>query len=186
MKWHVFPAGRMCSIRRAMLLWLVPLFLAVGAFSAVVSYWSFSRMVSTFMDEQMQQLATALSDHPTVQPPQQDADRILKWGAYVVQTYDPTGRLQKTSWPELRLPLQAAPGFHDVRDEGRTWRVYTLQSRGVSVQIAQPLEVRSRLAAQAAWRTLAPFILVLPLLAGFVWFAVTRGLKPLAPCSSAR
>ena len=36
MKLHVFPSGPMCSIRRALLLWLVPLFLGVGAMGAVI------------------------------------------------------------------------------------------------------------------------------------------------------
>ena len=100
MKWHVFPNGPMCSIRRAMMLWLVPLFLAVGTMAAVISYWSFSRMVNTFMDEQMQQLATALADNQTIQPMPLDAERVLKWGAYVVQTYDPNGAKKVTSWAD--------------------------------------------------------------------------------------
>ena len=86
MKWQVFPNGPMCSIRRALMLWLVPLFLAVGTMAAVISYWSFSRMVNTFMDEQMQQLATALSDNRGAQPAPLDPERVFKWGAYVVQT----------------------------------------------------------------------------------------------------
>jgi signal transduction histidine kinase len=173
MKLHVFPAGPMCSIRRAMLLWLVPLFLAVGVVGAAVSYWSFSRMVSTFMDEQMQQLATALSDHPAVRPPTQDAEHVFKWGAYVVQTYDPAGRLQQTSWAGLGVPLQPAAGFHDVRQDGRGWRVYTLPAYGAgtqAVQVIQSDSFRSALAAQRAGGAILPILLLLPLSMLALWW----------------
>ena len=50
MKFHVFPRGPMCSLRRAMMLWLVPLFLLVGAASAAFSYWSYSRYARIFTD----------------------------------------------------------------------------------------------------------------------------------------
>jgi hypothetical protein len=68
MKWNVFPAGRMCSLRRALLLWLVPLFLVVGCAAAALAWWSYARMVGGFMDDQMQQLASAVAANPGVQP----------------------------------------------------------------------------------------------------------------------
>lgn len=173
MKWHVFPNGPMCSIRRAMLLWLIPLFLGVGTLGAVISYWSFSHMVSTFMDEQMQQLATALGDNKDIRPMPLNSERVFKWGAYVVQTYDPAGRLEVTSWPEVRLPLQPAGGFHDVKQDGRQWRVYTLPVSATgthSVQVVQSDGFRAKLAAERAGAAIAPILLLLPLLMLVLWF----------------
>ncbi len=43
---QVFPEGRMCSLKRVLLMWLVPLFLIVGAASAAFSYWSYRGMVA--------------------------------------------------------------------------------------------------------------------------------------------
>ena len=172
MKLHVFPSGPMCSIRRAMMLWLVPLFLLVGMVGAGISYWSYSRMVSTFMDEQMQQLATALSDNKAIQPMPLNAERVLKWGSYVVQTYDDRGALDKTSWPELRLPLQAEAGFHDVQHDGRSWRVYTLPASGSgahAVQVLQSEGFRAKLAAERAGAAIAPILLLLPLSMFALW-----------------
>ena len=186
MKWHVFPSGPMCSIRRAMMLWLVPLFLAVGTMAAVISYWSFSRMVNTFMDEQMQQLATALADNQTIQPMPLDAERVLKWGAYVVQTYDPTGVKKVTSWPDLTLGLQSTAGFHDVEHEGRGWRVYTLpayQSGSHAVQVLQSDGFRAKLAAERAGAAVAPILLLLPLSMFALWVvarAMSRALQDIA------
>ena len=53
-KWHIFPSGPMCSLRRALMLWLVPMFLVVGIGSAAVSYWSYVKMVGMFLDDQME------------------------------------------------------------------------------------------------------------------------------------
>lgn len=172
MKWQVFPHGPMCSIRRAMMLWLVPLFLAVGALGAGLSWWSYSRMVNAFMDEQMQQLATALSDNRAIRPMPMNAERVLKWGAYVVQTYDDRGTLEVTSWPELGVGMQAAEGFHHVEDGGRTWRVYTLPARiagGHAVQVLQSESFRSKLAAERAGAAAAPILLLLPLSMIALW-----------------
>jgi two-component system OmpR family sensor kinase len=173
MKLHVFPSGPMCSIRRALLLWLVPLFLGVGAMGAVISYWSFSRMVSTFMDEQMQQLASALADNRAIQPHPQDAERVFKWGAYVVQTFDGQGQLQVTSWPELRMGLQPTAGFRDLQFDGHSWRVYTLpayQPGSHAVQVLQSDGFRAKLAAERAGAAIAPILLLLPLSMFALWF----------------
>jgi len=182
-KWHVFPNGPLCSIRRAMLLWLVPLFLVVGTLGAAISYWSFSRMVSTFMDEQMQQLATALGDNKSIQPMPLNAERVFKWGSYVVQTYDEGGRLQVTSWPELALDLQRTAGFHDVQQDGRSWRIYTLPAAspgGHAVQVLQSEGFRAKLAAERAGAAIAPILLLLPLSMFALWCiarAMSRALQ---------
>ncbi|HEY0825576.1 MAG TPA: ATP-binding protein, partial [Ramlibacter sp.] len=150
---------------------------------AVVSYWSFSRMVNMFMDEQMQQLATALSDNRGAQPAPLDAERVHKWGAYVVQTYDGGGALKLSSWPELKLGLQAAPGFHQVRQDGRTWRVYTLpayEAGSQAVQVVQSEGFRAKLAAERAGAAIAPILLLLPLSMFALWFvarAMSRALQ---------
>ena len=42
------------------------------------------------------------------------------------------------------------------------------------------MRVRNRLAAEASWRTLKPFFVLLPVLGGLVWMLVGLGLRPLA------
>jgi two-component system, OmpR family, sensor kinase len=182
----VFPAGRMCSIRRAMLLWLLPVFLVVGVSAAAVSYWSHARMVNTFMDEQMQQLAVALGDNHDIQPLPLSAERVVKWGAYVVQTYDPRGQLKVTSWPDLRVGVQGATGFHDVLQDGGGWRVYTMQPTrpdGVTVQVVQSERFRDKLAAERAGAAVLPILLLLPLSMLVLWLvarAMSRALHDIA------
>jgi len=110
-RFHVFPVGPMCSLRRVLLMWLVPLFLLVGAASAAFSYWSYSQMVGEFMDDQMAQLGQSIvmqDEH--MMPPPLTAERIHKWGSYAVQVYGTDGTLVASSWPTLAAPLQQQPG----------------------------------------------------------------------------
>lgn len=180
MKWQVFPKGPLCSLRRALMLWLVPVFLVVGAGSAAVSYWSYSRMVGMFLDDQMEQLAQALSNNEMPTPVPQNAERVNKWGAYVVQSYTSQGDLQVSSWPDLRVPLLADAGFHDVTQDDKRWRVYTLlpagKQGGHSVQVLQSANFRAKLAAERAGAAIAPFLLMLPI-AMFVLWGVARAMS---------
>lgn len=172
MKIHVFPAGPLCSIRRAMMLWLVPMFLLVGATSAAFSYWSYSRMVAGFMDEQMQQLAQSLAaNEAAVQLPVLTQERVHKWGAYVAQLRDAQGQV-RSSFPELQLPAQDGPGFHDVVYDGRKWRVYVaapVHDGGASVQVIQSGVFRAHVAAERAGAALAPVMILLPLSMLVLW-----------------
>ncbi len=45
--------------------------------------------------------------------------------------------------------------------------------------MAQPIRVRNQRAAAAAWRTLLPFFVLLPVLGLLTWWLIGRGLKPL-------
>ena len=168
---HVFPTGPMCSLRRAMLLWLVPLFLLVGAASAAFSYWSYTRMVAGFMDDQMEQLASSMVAHHHAMPAATSAERVHKWGVYVIQLYTPEGRLDGSSWPDLQATLQP-PGFHDLLLDGKRWRVYTTDDGAAGtdrVQILQSGEFRSRLAFERAGAALAPVMILLPLALLILW-----------------
>jgi signal transduction histidine kinase len=169
---NVFPSGPMCSLRRAMLLWLVPLFLLVGAASAAFSYWTYSHMVSEFMDDQMQQLAHSMVAHKHAPPPTPTAERVHKWGVYIVEVYTPEGGLEVTSWPELKAGLQEQTGFQNLVLDGERWRVYstTLANLGgVRVQVYQSGKFRAKLAFERAGAALAPVIILLPLALLILW-----------------
>jgi two-component system, OmpR family, sensor kinase len=172
-RFNVFPRGRMCSVRRVLLMWLVPLFLIVGAASATFSYWSYSHMVAEFMDTQMVQLGNSVAmqeDH--LAPPALDAERVHKWGAYVVQIYGADGRLQMSTMPQLTAGKQSQAGFDDMRMDGRSWRVYSTDPElhnGRRVQVFQSGTFRSHLAVERAGAALAPVMILLPLAILILW-----------------
>ncbi len=171
-RFHVFPVGRMCSLRRALLLWLVPLFLLVGAASAALSYWSYSRMVSEFMDDQMRQIAHSIAaQEEQVVPPTLSRERVHYRGAYVIQVFEPDATLHATSWPQVDTALQKATGFHDVREGDDRWRVYTTAAgpAGRQVQVLQSGIFRSHVAAERAGAAMAPVLVLLPLAILILW-----------------
>ena len=179
MAFHVFPAGRLCSIRRALLLWLLPMFLCVGTASAAFSYWSYSRMVATFMDDQMEQLAFSIAQHgELIVPPGQNAERVHEWGAYVTQVFDRDGKLLVSSWPQLTVARLSEPGFHDIEYDKRHWRVYVASAdkpQGRTVQVFQSGMFRAHLAAERAGAAIAPIMILLPL-SMFVLWLVARAM----------
>lgn len=187
MKLHVFPNGPLCSLRRALMLWLLPLFVLVGAASAAFSYWTYARMVAGFMDDQMQQLAQSIAaNDEAVQLPEVTPERVEKWGAYVAQIWSAEGALRASSLPALAVPLQQAGGFHDVQHEGRRWRVFVAapaQPGAPAVQVMQSERFRAHLAAERAGAALAPVLILLPLSMLALWFvarAMSRALQGIA------
>ncbi len=177
---RILSGGPMCSLRRTLLFWLVPLFLLVGIASACFSYWSYGRMVGEFMDDQMQQLGDSISVHDQhILPPVPSLKRVEGWGTYVTQVYSPDGRLQLTSWPQLAANQIQAPGFHDLRIDGARWRVYASApggSAGYRVQVFQSGTFRSHLAAERSAAAILPVLILLPLAILILW-GVAHGIS---------
>lgn len=72
-------------------------------------------------------------------------------------------------------------GFSEREVDGEIWRVYSHvdEELGIRVMVGDALSMRDRLVHGVAIGLLAPAILILPLLAALIWFAVRRGLEPL-------
>ncbi|MEP6824020.1 MAG: ATP-binding protein, partial [Ramlibacter sp.] len=97
---------------------------------------------------------------------------VHKWGAYVIQVYDPAGRLQANSWPPLDAPLLDSSGFRDVRTGGQLWHAYATPAgapAGYRVQVFQSGDFRRHLAAERAGAALAPVMILLPLAILVLW-----------------
>ena len=88
----------MTSLRRQLLLWLVPVFLAAALIAVGCTYYMFGSMVSWFMDSQMQQLAQSHAAEtigpPTLRPV---TDHYVEKGATIVQIWDGEGALLTSS-----------------------------------------------------------------------------------------
>ncbi|GCB06651.1 ATP-binding protein [Ralstonia sp. SET104] len=97
----------------------------------------------------------------------------------VVQVWDSGGRLLYTSHPAIVLPRYPEDGLKTVPFRGERWRVYGETHPERFVQVAQPLSVRKALGLRLILLSLAPFLVLIPMLAAIIWFAVHRGLDPL-------
>lgn len=173
----------MRSIRRELLIALAAAVLVAGCIAAIIVYHRVRAETGELLDYQLRQMALAVRNE-TVQgsgrfePPPYGLD-------YAIQISSGDGLELYYSRSRVPLPSITASGYARVDTPEGPWRVYTQREGGVAVQVAQPMGVREQLAARAAWRTILPFVLLLPLMAVLVWFAVTRGLQPLRTVAAA-
>ena len=168
----------MRSLRARLLLVVLGLLAGAALLSGALTYRRVHAEVEALFDYQLRQMALSLRDQGEVAPAQAAAlaDGQLD---FVVQIWTADGRAIYAPRPHAQLPRRIQLGFADVGAGGTTWRSYTVATPGRVIQVAQPLAVRSRLAAAAAWRSAWPLLLLAPLLAALAWWLTTRALAPL-------
>jgi signal transduction histidine kinase len=168
----------MRSIRARLLIALILLVAFVSLLAATVTYRRVLNETSTLFDYQLRQMALSLRSQvslaPRVEVPPDQGDTD-----FVIQIWDLFGARVYMSRPGLPLINQTVLGYADLSVRGQTWRAYGLQTVDGVIQIAQPIQVRERLARAAALRVVVPLLLLLPLMIAFVAWIVRRGLLPL-------
>jgi two-component system OmpR family sensor kinase len=173
------PGSRRVSLRTSLLVWLLGGVVLVGAAGGLVVYRNALAEADAFFDYHLKETALFLRDQPveyqfpTPIPPSDVAYD------FVVQIWTIDGRRIYIGPEQAVLPNSTALGYSTVNSSVGQWRVYGAVSPTKVVQVAQPMNVRRREAAQLALHTLAPFGLLVPLLGLLVWFAVGHALLPL-------
>jgi signal transduction histidine kinase len=168
----------MTSIRVRLLVSLLALLFLAAAAMGAVTYRNVLGETEALFDYQLQQMALSLRDQGEIAAAQADsfADAQLD---FVVQIWTVDGRSIYASRPHSSLPARALLGWATLNVEGRAWRTYSVATRERVIQIAQPVEIRERLAARAAWRSVVPLLLMAPLAALAIWWLAARILAPL-------
>ncbi len=174
----------MTSIRRQLLLGLLAVVLIAGLVAAWGVYRRAHEEVSELFDYQLRQMALSLRDQ-SFEPFSGGSRGIEEGFDFAIQVWSEDGVRMYFSRPHTGLPSRARLGYATVETSEGDWRVFSIQQRGLTLQVAQPMAIRQRLAAAAALRTLAPFLFLLPALGLLVWFIVGRGLKPLVSVAGA-
>lgn len=174
----------MSSVRARLLVWLLGGVLLVGAAGGWFVYRNALIEADIFFDYHLKQTALLLSDQPVeylLSPdiPQTNADYD-----FVVQVWTLNGVRVYLSRPHAVLPAITTIGFSTVATSEGRWRVFGVQAPTRVIQVAQPMRVRERQAVELALRTLTPFVLLMPMLVIFIWFAVGHALEPLKRLTS--
>lgn len=168
----------MKSIRQRLLITLLLAIVVALALAAYGTYRLARQEVDELFDYHLRQLALSVRDQRLAgnsEPLATDDEGF----DFIIQVWSQDGTRIYLSHPHAELPNRARLGFSSLDTPEGTWRVFAAQYREQVVQVAQPLRVREQLAAAAALRTLLPFVILLPLLAGVIWLVVGRGLAPL-------
>ncbi len=168
----------MTSIRVRLLVSLLALLLVAAAAMGAVTYRNVLGEAEALFDYQLQQMALSLRDQGEIAPAQADSFADTKLD-FVVQIWTDDGRSIYASRPHSALPARALLGLATVNVDGHAWRTFSVATHERVIQIAQPIEIRERLAARAAWHTSLPLLLMAPFAAlGIGWLAA-RNLAPI-------
>ncbi|HTP60911.1 MAG TPA: ATP-binding protein [Burkholderiales bacterium] len=176
------------SIRGTLLVWLIGAVLVAGSAAGLIVYAVALNEINSLFDYHIRQIALSVG-----------AQSLRLGGAviavpddgnygefdFAAQIWDSDGERLYVSPNFPALPSRATLDFSDVRTATGAWRVYGIQWAGRTIQIAQPLEVRRKIALASAFRTLLPLLLLIPLLALAVWITVGRALRPMQRVASA-
>ncbi|HEX4268941.1 MAG TPA: ATP-binding protein [Steroidobacteraceae bacterium] len=167
------------SLRTSLLVWLLGGVVLAGVAGGFVVYRNALAEADAFFDYHLKETALFLRDQPVeYQFPTPIPPSDIAYD-FVVQIWTIDGRRIYIGPEQAVLPNSTALGYSTVNSSVGQWRVYGAASPTKVVQVAQPMSVRRREAAQLALRTLAPFALLVPLLGLLVWFAVGHSLQPL-------
>ena len=169
----------MGSIRKRLLVAL----LAAVAVAAIGGSWFIYRNAlaeaDTFFDNELREIAMSLRDQDFGYAVPEALREARVQFDFVVQVWSVEGRRIYLSQPHPTLPALGRLGYSSTPTPEGTWRTFTVQMRGQVIQVSQPEKVRSRLATSLAFRTLSPFMLVMPLLGIAASLITAWGLRPL-------
>jgi len=166
------------SLRNRLLAGLVSAVIVVGALGAWLSYRIARTEADAFFDAQLRETALLLRDEVQVFPGAARLPRAVPEYDFIVQVWSREGVRVYLSRPHEVVPGLTGPGLSTTRTSSGSWRVYGVDTGRVIIQVAQPMDVRERRAARLAWRSLAPFLVLVPTLSILVAWIVGRAVRP--------
>ena len=174
----------MNSIRIRLLALLLGMLAVAALAMAGVTYRNVLAQTEALFDYQLRQMALSLRDQGEIAPDQASAlaDKELD---FVVQIWSADGRAIYASRAHDQLPASAYLGLADVTVGDKAWRTFSVATGRRVIQVAQPRQIRQRLAADAALHSIQPLLVVAPALALLMWWLATLTLRPLQQVAQA-
>ncbi len=166
---------------RGRLLWFLLAAITMAAIAqAMIAYRSALSDADQIFDYHMQQMAMSLRSSATLTNKAADTAADPENDDLVVQVWTPDGAQVFRSLSRAALPQRAVLGFSNVRVKNTTYRVFSVQTSNQTVQIAQDMAVRQRMAGTLALRTVGPIAVMAPVLMLVVWWVVSGSLAPVS------
>ena len=175
----------MKSLRRRLLLWLLPATFLVGVLASVGTYWGALIELSDLLNDQMRYIAEQVTvdgdGRMTLRPPtkhmenpfaEDNADEVL------LQVWR-NGKLEYTTNSAVALPPPRQSGLHDVLAGDQTWHTVVSERGDRWVRVAQAQDARWEALAKLSIHLFWPVLSLIPLMGLFLWFGIGYGLRPL-------
>ncbi|WP_395401410.1 ATP-binding protein [Pseudoduganella sp. UC29_106] len=176
---RVVPKVNVSHSLRGRLLWFLLAAITMAAVAqAMIAYSSALKDADLIFDEHMQQMAMSLRSRAPIASAASPGGTDDVNDDMVVQVWTPDGIQVFRSMSRTELPQRAVLGFSNVRVNGTVYRVFSVQTAAQTVQIAQDMRVRQRMAGTLALRTVGPIALMAPVLMLVVWWVVSGSLAP--------
>lgn len=174
----------MGSLRRRLLLWLLPATFLAGVLASAGTYWGAFIELGDLLNGQMRYIAehTNAADGdrvPLVDPGKHKPHVSDDKADEVLMQVWRSGKLDFTTNPALTLPPPLGDGLHDVVFNGQTWHTFSDRRGDRLIRVAQAQDARWEALAGLAIHLFWPVLSLVPLLALFLWFGIGYGLKPL-------
>lgn len=168
----------MQSIRRSLLGGIIGAVALAVLLTATFVYTNTRRTTDGLLDDHLRQIAMS------VPAPRTPMDLMLPFEdpineGIMIQIWDRKGVYIYRSSSDWDLPRHVKLGFSTVDTSRGPVRVYSALRAGVLVQAAQPLNLRTEIAARSAIGQLVPLALLSVALALLVWILIGKGLAPL-------
>ena len=167
------------SIQRRLLFSMIAVVVAGIAVTGGVVYRQARDEANALFDLQLRQFAASLPVRAFGALAPQAPDAPEAGEDVVIRIWNRFGVFVYSSHPEVPLPARAELGLTTVATARGDWRVFAALVDDNLLEVAQPMRVRSALAAEVAFRTVLPLLVLLPVLGGLLWWIVGRGLAPL-------
>jgi signal transduction histidine kinase len=173
----------MSSLRRRLLLWLLPTALLCGVLASAATYWGALSELDELLNDQLQ----AIARHVEVDDNGRLTLADLR-GEHRLSGEQPHGVLLQvwrgnaavfSSDPDARLPPPKVPGLLDLKVDGRVWHTFVTSSGDTLIRVAQVRRARLEAVAEIAVHLFWPVLSLIPVLAVCLWFGVGYGLRPL-------
>lgn len=189
------------SIRRRLLITLLSAIMLAWVFMAISSYLDIRHQIEQLLDAQLAQSArvllafntTNLEDQSGETEPRETPDHHMPEfqerlfghrfeNKLVLQIWGRHDKLMMKSPNAPLFPLSDKEyGFDNQKILEHEWRVFSLpdDNSPLVVKVGERMDVRKKLIASTALRTLLPIVIALPVLALLIWFGIGRGMAPL-------
>lgn len=180
------------SLRRTLLAILLILTITVWVFSAVVVYLDADQESHELFDQSLSETAhllLTLADHEieermTTLPSTLEEPKNHAHGQYLLfQILDGNNRLlyKNMGAPDTPFAAKDATGFGWTTINGQQWRTYAAWNTGrrLQIQVGEPSSHRKEISGRFAYKLILFAMLIIPLMAGVIWWAVNRVFRTL-------
>lgn len=173
----------MSSLRRRLLLWLLPAALLAGALASAATWWGSLDDLDELLNDQMKAIAQHVVVDPDGRLSLAGVDRKgrlsgRKSHSVLLQVWQ-DGKLVFTSDPDSPLPPPQGPGLADETVDGQVWHTFVTRSGDTLVRVAQVRLARWEALAEISVHQFWPVLSLAPVAALFLWFGIGYGLQPL-------